>query len=252
MHLVSWNVNGIRAAMDKGLRDFVVTENPDVLCLQEVKAQHQQVDLEWAESLGYHIHWNAAEKKGYSGTATFSLIEPLSVESGMNIAQHDKEGRVLTTTFDDFHLVNVYTPNAQGKLARLDYRMQWDIAFLDFVKKLRKKRPVLFCGDLNCAHHEIDLANPGPNRKNAGFSDEERAALDRMQQAKFTDTFRQFNDQPEQYSWWSYRSGARARNVGWRLDYFWASEKILPSVKDAAIRPEILGSDHCPVEIRLG
>lgn len=251
MKLISWNVNGIRASMDKGFREFVESEQPDVLCLQETKAEPEQVDLSWANDLGYHQFWNTATKRGYSGVSTWSRAEPRKVTKGLNMEEHDKEGRVLTTTFDDFHLVNVYTPNSQRGLARLEYRMQWDEAFLDYVRKLNRRKPVLFCGDVNCAHQEIDLANPKANRKNAGFSDQERAGLDAVTQAGFVDSFRQFHDGPGHYSWWTYRSDARARNIGWRLDYFWVAKKYWDHVADARIRCEIHGSDHCPVELTL-
>lgn len=237
--------------MDKGFREFVESEQPDVLCLQETKAEPEQVDLSWADELGYHQVWNTATKRGYSGVSTWSRVEPLKVIKGLSIEEHDNEGRVLTTTFDDFHLVNVYTPNSQRGLARLDYRMQWDEAFLDYVKKLNRRKPVLFCGDVNCAHKEIDLANPKANRKNAGFSDQERAGLDAVTEAGFIDSFRQFHDGPGHYSWWTYRSDARARNIGWRLDYFWVAKKFWDRVVDARIRCEIHGSDHCPVELTL-
>lgn len=251
MKLVSWNVNGIRAAMEKGLRDFVTTELPDVLCLQETKATPEQVDLDWADQLGYQRVWNSAEKKGYSGTSIWSRTPFDKHQLGIGNDQHDSEGRVITATFDDFHLVNVYTPNSQRGLARLDYRQTWDKDFLDFVKKLNRRKPVIFCGDLNCAHHEIDLANPKANQKNAGFTPQERAAMDEIAKAGFLDSFRQFDDGPENYSWWTYRMNARQRNIGWRLDYFWVAKRFWPRVQSAGIRSEILGSDHCPVEITL-
>jgi exodeoxyribonuclease-3 len=252
MKLVSWNVNGIRASMDKGFRDFVTDQRPEFLCLQETKAQPEQVDTAWADELGYHQSWNCATKKGYSGTTIWSLQKPNKTTLGLGLDEHDQEGRIVTATFDDFHLVNVYTPNSQRGLKRLDYRIQWDAAFLDYVKKLNRRKPVIFCGDLNCAHQEIDLANPKSNKKNAGFTLEERAGLDRMAESGFVDSFRQFDKGPENYSWWSYRSNARQRNIGWRLDYFWVSEKIADRLTAACIRPEILGSDHCPVEIEIG
>jgi exodeoxyribonuclease-3 len=252
MKLVSWNVNGIRASMDKGFRDFVTDQRPEFLCLQETKAQPEQVDTAWADELGYHQSWNCATKKGYSGTTIWSLQKPNKTTLGLGLDEHDQEGRIVTATFDDFHLVNVYTPNSQRGLKRLDYRIQWDAAFLDYVKKLNRRKPVIFCGDLNCAHQEIDLANPKSNKKNAGFTLEERAGLDRMAESGFVDSFRQFDEGPENYSWWSYRSNARQRNIGWRLDYFWVSEKIADRLTAACIRPEILGSDHCPVEIEIG
>ncbi|MEM0925357.1 MAG: exodeoxyribonuclease III [Planctomycetota bacterium] len=251
MKLVTWNVNGVRAAMDQGLRDFVELEQPDVLCLQETKAVREQVDLNWAEELGYDHEWNSAEKKGYSGTSIWFKVKPTRVRRGIGVDEHDGEGRVLTATFPDFHLVNVYTPNSQRGLKRLSYRMTWDEAFLDYVVRLNRRKPVIFCGDLNCAHHEIDLANPKQNRKNAGFTDEERARLDSVVAEGFVDAFRHFDDSPEQYSWWTYRGDARARNVGWRLDYFWVAKRLMKQVTQVTIRQEIRGSDHCPVELHL-
>ena len=252
MKLVSWNVNGIRASMDKGFRDLVTSETPDILCLQETKAHPDQVNLKWVEEFGYHQSWNCAVKKGYSGTTVWSKTKPKKVALGFGVEEHDQEGRVITATFDDFHLVNVYTVNSQRGLKRLDYRKAWDEAFLDHVKKLNRRKPVIFCGDLNCAHKEIDLANPKSNKKNAGFTPEERAGLDAMEAAGFVDSFRHFDEGPENYSWWTYRSNARERNIGWRLDYFWVSEKLIDQVSSAAIRSDILGSDHCPVEITTG
>lgn len=251
MRLVSWNVNGIRACLKKGFREFVETDMPDVLCLQETKAEPEQVDLAWAEELGYHHTWACAEKKGYSGTSIWSLVEPKKTSLGIGVEEHDKEGRVVTATYEDFHVVTVYTPNAQRALARLDYRQAWDAAFLDYVKKLNRRKPVIFCGDINCAHKEIDLANPKANRKNAGFSDEERAGVDAIVDAGFLDTFREFDTSPEKYSWWTMRTNAREKNIGWRLDYFWAAKRLKPRLKDARIRDEIHGSDHCPVELTL-
>ncbi|MCC9602463.1 exodeoxyribonuclease III [Stieleria sp. JC731] len=251
MKLVSWNVNGIRAAMDKGLRSYVETEQPDVLCFQETKASAEQVQTDWAAALGYHQYWNSAEKKGYSGTAIWSKIEPSKINHGIGIVDHDSEGRVLTATFDDFHLVNVYTPNAQRGLARLDYRQIWDAAFLEYVKKLNRRKPVIFCGDVNCAHKEIDLANPKANRKNAGFTEEERAGLDNVCSAGFIDSFRHFDPSPEKYTWWTYRMNARARNIGWRLDYFWVAKRFIDRIESAGIRDDIMGSDHCPVELTV-
>lgn len=253
MRLVSWNVNGIRAAMDKGFRDFVETEQPDVLCLQETKATPDQVDLTWADSLGYHRTWNCATKKGYSGTSIWSKVKPSRDSLGIGVGEHDQEGRVIAATFDDFYLVTVYTPNSQRGLTRLDYRQQWDAAFLAYVKKLNRRKPVIFCGDVNCAHKEIDLANPKSNRKNAGFTDQERAGLDAVVAAGFVDSFRAFDDSPDNYSWWTYRSNARERNIGWRLDYFWVADKFWQQggVQNARIRADIFGSDHCPVELTL-
>ena len=251
MKLISWNVNGIRSAMDKGFRDLVESEQPDMLCLQETKAQAEQVDTGWAHELGYHQVWNSAEKKGYSGTAIWSLTVPKKESLGIGVAEHDKEGRVVTATFDDFHLVSVYVPNSQRGLKRLDYRMEWDEAFLEYVKKLNRRKPVIFCGDLNCAHTEIDLRNPKPNRKNAGFTEQERAGLDRVVEAGFIDSFRHFEDGPDHYSWWTYRNNARERNIGWRIDYFFVAKKFIDRVEGARIRQDIFGSDHCPVELTL-
>lgn len=249
--LVSWNVNGIRASMEKGFRDYVTSEEPDILCLQETKAQPEQVDLGWAEELGYQHTWNCAEKKGYSGTSIWSKIAPKKTTLGIAVEEHDSEGRVITATFDDFHLVTVYTPNAQRGLARLDYRMDWDAAFLSYIKKLNRRKPVIFCGDINCAHKEIDLKNPKANRKNAGFTDDERANVDQIIEAGFIDSFREFDDGPDNYSWWTYRMNARAKNVGWRLDYFFVAKRFWDRVSDARIRPDIFGSDHCPVELMI-
>ena len=254
MKLISWNVNGIRAAIGKGLADFVSDHSPDILCLQETKAHPDQVTLPegMAEDDGWHVFWNSAEKKGYSGTAVFSREAPLNVIDGIGKAEHDKEGRVITAEYPDYFLVNVYTPNAQNELRRLPYRMDWDAAFLAWMKKLQKKKPVIFCGDLNVAHQEIDLARPAANRRNPGFTDEERAGFDNIVNAGFVDTFRHFHlDEPEHYSWWSYRANARANNVGWRIDYFGVSRKFLPSVSNASILPEVTGSDHCPVVLEL-
>lgn len=237
--------------MDQGLRAFVESEPPDVLCLQETKAMREQVDMDWAEALGYSHEWNSAEKKGYSGTSIWSKTPVIKFRHGIGIDEHDGEGRVLTATFPTFHLVNVYTPNAQRGLKRLDYRMEWDEAFLEFVRKLNRRKPVVFCGDLNCAHQEIDLANPKQNRKNAGFTDQERERMDAMATAGFVDAFRVFDDSPGRYSWWTYRGDARERNVGWRLDYFWVAKRFLKQVSDVRIRDDIFGSDHCPVELTL-
>lgn len=237
--------------MDKGFRDYVVSDAPDVLCLQETKATPEQVDLSWVEELGYHCVWNSAEKKGYSGTAIWSKVPPKKQTLGIGIEDHDREGRVITATFEDFHIVTCYTPNSQRELARLPYRQDWDVAFLDYVKKLNRRKPVIFCGDLNCAHREIDLANPKSNKRNAGFTEEERAGLDAIQAAGFIDSFRERNAAPDNYTWWTYRSNARERNIGWRLDYFWVSKKIWNRVTDASIRNDIFGSDHCPVELEL-
>ncbi len=251
MKLISWNVNGIRAAMDKGFRQYVETDQPDVVCLQEVKAEREQVKLEWADELNYHQIWNSAQKRGYSGTSIWCKLKPEKVSLGIGVDDHDGEGRVITATFEEFHVVTVYTPNSQRGLARLDYRKRWDCDFLDYVKKLNRRKPVIFCGDVNCAHQEIDLANPKANRMNAGFSDEERQGLDRIVEAGFVDSFRHFDPSPAKYSWWTYRSGARERNIGWRLDYFWVAQKLMPRVTGASIRHDIHGSDHCPIELTI-
>lgn len=250
MKLISWNVNGIRAAIGKGFFDFLGSHEPDILLLQEVKAMQDQV--EFPEGFGYLIEWNPAVKKGYSGVAAFSKTEPISVARGFGIEEHDQEGRVLTLEYDEFYLVNVYTPNAQNGLKRIDYRLEWDKAFRDHLKSLEKMKPVIFCGDLNVAHEEIDLARPKANRKNAGFSDEERASFTELLDAGFIDTFRHFHpDEPEHYSWWSYRAGARGKNIGWRIDYFGITASMIDQVKSTAIHSDVMGSDHCPVELIL-
>jgi exodeoxyribonuclease-3 len=249
MLLVSWNVNGVRAILQKGFLDFVERCGPDVLCLQETKAHPDQVNLPMP---GYHAFWNAAQRRGYSGTVVFSRKKPLGVANGMGIEKHDREGRVITLEFQDFHLVNVYTPNAGGDLERLDYRArEWDVDFLEYVLKLQKRKPVVFCGDLNVAHQEIDLAHPASNRQSAGFTDEERAGFDRIVQAGFVDTFREFHKDGGHYTWWSYITRARERNIGWRIDYFCISPALRPRLRKAAILPEVMGSDHCPVSIQL-
>jgi len=251
MRLLSFNVNGIRACIKKGFDEFLASDMPDVVCIQETKAHEGQLDLGWVHELGYETYFNSAVKKGYSGTAIWTRVKPKKVKLGLGIEEHDQEGRVLTATYDDFHLVTVYTPNSQRGLKRLDYRMEWDTAFLDYVRKLNKRKPVIFCGDLNCAHTEIDLANPKSNRKNAGFTEDERAGLDRMVDANFFDSFREFEQGPEHYSWWTMRTNARERNIGWRLDYFWVANKFRDRVESASIRSEVMGSDHCPVELVL-
>jgi len=252
MRLISWNVNGIRSVLGKGFGDFVLAEKPDILCLQETKARPEQVPMP-LELAGYHPFWNSAQKPGYSGVAIFSREAPLDVRHGFGIDEHDAEGRVLTAEFPDFFLVNVYTPNAQDGLRRLPYRMAWDETFRLYLASLALTKPVIFCGDLNVAHQEIDLARPRDNRNTAGFSDQERASFGKLLDSGFTDTFRHFQpDTPAAYSWWSYRAGARARNVGWRIDYFGASNAIMERVVSADILPHVHGSDHCPVGIRLG
>jgi exodeoxyribonuclease-3 len=249
MKLISWNVNGLRACVGKGFLDYFKEQQADIFCLQETKLQEGQIDLELD---GYHQYWNYAEKKGYSGTAIFTKQEPISVQYGLGIDEHDKEGRVITLEFENFYMVTVYTPNSQEKLARLDYRMVWEDEFRKFLLELDKKKPVIICGDLNVAHKEIDLKNPKTNRKNAGFSDEERAKMTTLLDSGFVDSFRYFYpDRAEIYSWWSYRFSARAKNAGWRIDYFLVSDRIKTNMKDAEIHTEILGSDHCPVVLNI-
>jgi exodeoxyribonuclease III len=252
MRLLSWNVNGIRAVMGKGFGEFVTAEQPDILCLQETKASPDQVTLP-LEMAGYHACWNAASKPGYSGVAILSRIEPLDVKHGFGIDEHDAEGRVLTAEYADFFLVNVYTPNSQDGLRRLPYRLVWDETFRLYLGRLAERKPVIFCGDLNVAHQEIDIARPKANRFTAGFSDEERASFGKLLESGFVDTFRHLHpDQRDAYSWWSYRAGARAKNVGWRIDYFGVSRSLIDRVVSADILTHIHGSDHCPVGIRLG
>ncbi len=244
-------MNGIRAVQKKGFDDYFEDYQPDILLLQETKAHPDQVDLSPMLHLG-DAYWNSAEKKGYSGVMTFSKEKPLNIIDGLGILEHDTEGRVLTLEFADFFLVNVYTPNSQNGLVRLDYRMRWDSDFLAYMKKLEKSKPVIFAGDLNVAHTEIDIARPKANRKNAGFTDEERSGFDNIVSAGFVDTFRHFHpDEPDHYSWWSYRAGARGKNVGWRLDYFCVSDSLMDRVKSAKIHNGVMGSDHCPIELVL-
>ena len=249
MKLISWNVNGIRAAIKKGFDDFFAAEKPDIMCLQEVKAFQEQVDL---KADGYHVLWNPARKPGYSGTAVFSRVEPASVTMGIGIEEHDREGRVITAEYDDFYLVNVYTPNSQRELARLEYRQQWDVDFLAYLKNLEKTKAVVFCGDLNVAHKEIDLANPKSNERNAGFTIEERDGFTRIVESGFIDTFREFNLQGDNYTWWSYMGRAREKNVGWRIDYFCISPSLRDGLQASEIMPEVMGSDHCPVKMTIG
>jgi len=249
MKLISWNVNGLRACVGKGFTDFVAAADPDMLCLQETKLQAGQIDLDLP---GYHQFWNYAEKKGYSGTAIFTKAEPIAVTYGLGIDEHDHEGRVITAEYEDFYLVCCYTPNAQDGLKRLDYRMQWENDFRAYLCALDEKKPVILCGDLNVAHQEIDLKNPSSNRKNAGFSDEERGKMTELLGAGFVDSFRHFY--PEltgAYSWWSYRFNARKNNAGWRIDYFIVSERLRDRMEDAVIHSDVMGSDHCPVELIL-
>ena len=249
MKLISWNVNGLRACVGKNFIEDFQKLDADIFCLQETKLQEGQIDLDLP---GYHQYWNYAEKKGYSGTAVFTKQEPLSVSYGIGVEEHDHEGRVITLEFDDFYLVTVYTPNSQDGLARLDYRMKWEDDFLAYIQSLDAKKPVIYCGDLNVAHKEIDLKNPKTNRKNAGFTDEERAKLTHVLESGFVDTFRHFYPDTEGiYSWWSYRFKAREKNAGWRIDYFIVSERMAGQLADAKIHTEIFGSDHCPVELLL-
>ncbi len=249
MKLISWNVNGLRACMGKGFLDFVAAENPDILCLQETKMQQGQADVPVD---GYHEYWCSAEKKGYSGTALFTKTEPLTVSYNLGIDEHDHEGRVITAEYPEFYLVTVYVPNSQDGLKRLDYRMQWEDAFRAYVKKLDETKPVVICGDMNVAHQEIDLKNPKTNRKNAGFTDEERAKMSELLGAGFVDTWRHFYPDAEGvYSWWSYRFKAREKNAGWRIDYFIVSERFVGRVKAARILTDVFGSDHCPVAIEI-
>lgn len=247
--MISWNVNGLRACLGKGFLEYLKETEADIFCIQESKLQEGQVDLELP---GYHQYWNYAEKKGYSGTAMFTKEEPVSVTYGLGIEEHDHEGRVITAEFPEYYVVTCYTPNSQDGLKRLDYRMQWEDAFRAYLKALETKKPVIFCGDLNVAHQEIDLKNPKTNRKNAGFSDEERAKFTELLEAGFVDTFRYFYpDQEGIYSWWSYRFSARAKNAGWRIDYFCVSESLKDRLVDAKIHTEVMGSDHCPVELDI-
>ncbi len=249
MKLISWNVNGLRAVVGKGFVDIFNGLDADVFCLQETKLSAGQIELDLP---GYEQYWNYAEKKGYSGTAVFTRVKPLSVTYGLGIEEHDHEGRVITVEYDGFYLVNVYTPNSKDGLARLPYRMEWEDDFRAYLKGLEKNKPVVLCGDLNVAHEEIDLKNPKTNRKNAGFSDEERGKMTELLNAGFIDTFRHFYpDKTGEYSWWSYRFNARKNNAGWRIDYFIVSESLKDKLKDASIHQEIFGSDHCPVELVL-
>ena len=249
MKLISWNVNGLRAAMTKGFMDAFNELDADMFCLQETKLQPEQIEMVLP---GYEQYWNSAVKKGYSGTAIFTRVKPLSVVNGIGIEEHDQEGRVITAEYDNFYLVTCYTPNSQRELARLDYRMTWEDAFRSYLLELDKKKPVILCGDLNVAHNEIDLKNPKTNRKNAGFSDEEREKMTELLGAGFTDTFRfLYPDAVDAYSWWSYMGKARDRNVGWRIDYFVTSQRLNDAIVEAKIHSQILGSDQCPVELEI-
>lgn len=247
MRFVSWNVNGLRAVLKKNFRDVFEALDADIFCLQETKLQEGQAELELP---GYIQYWNYAEKKGYSGTAIFTRLQPLSVSYGIGIPEHDREGRVITLEYEEFYFLTVYTPNSQNELARLAYRMTWEDAFLTYLESLREKKPVIFCGDLNVAHEEIDLKNPKTNRHNAGFTDEERGKMTALLAAGYIDTFRHFYPElRDVYSWWSYRFRAREKNAGWRIDYFIVSNELEGRLRDAKIHTEITGSDHCPVEL---
>lgn len=249
MRLISWNVNGIRACVTKGFEDYFKEIDADVFCIQESKMQEGQLELDLP---GYHQYWNYAEKKGYSGTAIFTKKEPLSVTYGIGIEEHDHEGRVITLEYEDHYMITVYTPNSQNELKRLDYRMTWEDAFRDYLNGLASKKSVIVCGDMNVAHNEIDLKNPKTNHKNAGFTDEERSKMTELLGSGFVDTFRYFYpDQADIYSWWSYRFKARDKNAGWRIDYFLVSEDLKDKLVDAKIHTEVLGSDHCPVELEI-
>ena len=253
MKLISWNVNGLRAAVNKGFDDFFKKENADIFCIQETKMQENQLDENIKGIFKeYNSYWNSAEKKGYSGTAIFTKKKPMNVTYGIGIEEHDKEGRVITLEFENFFMVNCYTPNAKRELERLDYRMVWEDEFRKYLLKLNESKPVVMCGDLNVAHEEIDLKNPKTNRRNAGFTDEERGKMTELLNAGFTDTFRYlYPDKPDMYAWWSYMFKAREKNAGWRIDYFIVSKSIENKIKESYIYSEIMGSDHCPVGLAL-
>ncbi len=250
MKIISWNVNGIRAVLKKGFLEFLKKEDPDIICLQETKAMPEQVELDLPSYP--HQYWNWADKKGYSGTAIFSKHQALQAINGIDIEKHDNEGRVITLEMDSCFLVNVYVPNAKRGLERLDYRhLEWDADFLKYLKKLAKKKPIIFCGDLNVAHKEIDLARPDGNHNNAGFTDEERKGFDNIQKAKFIDTFREFESEGGHYTWWSYMGRAREKNIGWRIDYFCVSPELKPKLQNSYILPEVMGSDHAPIVLEI-
>ena len=253
MKLISWNVNGLRAAMTKGFEDFFKKENADIFCIQETKMQESQIDENIKNMLGdYYVYWNSAEKKGYSGTAIFSKIKPINVTYGIGIEEHDKEGRVITLEFKEFYMVTIYTPNSKRELERLEYRQIWEDEIRKYLSELDKRKPVIMCGDLNVAHKEIDLKNPKTNRRNAGFTDEERNKLTELLDNGFVDSFRYlYPDKEECYTWWSYMFHAREKNVGWRIDYFIVSQKIKERIEEAEIYQDILGSDHCPVGLEI-
>ena len=248
MKLISWNVNGFRACLEKGFGDFFAACDADFFCLQETKMQPGQADF---HPEGYREFWYSAEKKGYSGTAVFAKKEPLSVQYGLGIPEHDTEGRAITLEYENFYLLTVYTPNAQRELARLDYRMAWEDALRDYIRKLDAKKPVIYCGDLNVAHEEIDLKNPKTNHKSAGFSDEERGKFTALLSSGFTDSFRKLYPDRIAYTWWSYMMKAREKNIGWRIDYFVLSDRLFPRVKDSLIYADVMGSDHCPVGLEI-
>ena len=249
MKLISWNVNGLRAVLKKGFENFFYQENADIFCIQETKMQEGQAEINFE---GYNQYWNSAEKKGYSGTAIFTKIKPKKVTYGIGIEEHDKEGRVITLEYDKFYLVNCYTPNSKRELERLDYRMIWEDEFRNYLINLNKEKPVILCGDLNVAHKEIDLKNPKTNRKNAGFTDEERNKMTELLSSKFIDTYRYlYPAKTDAYTWWSYMGNARAKNIGWRIDYFIVSEDIKEKIQDTKIHDTILGSDHCPIELKI-
>lgn len=249
MKILSWNVNGIRAVLRKNALDFLTVEHPDIVCFQETKAVPEAVNMEWAE--GYKAYWNCAEKKGYSGTLILTRDQPKRVTFGMGIAEHDREGRILTAEFEKLLLVNAYVPNSRRELTRLDYRQQWDRDFLAYLKRLKRRKPVVVCGDFNVAHKEIDLARPKQNTRTHGFTIEERTGFSAFVKAGFVDAFREFEEGGGHYTWWSLMSGARSRNIGWRIDYFLVSKNLRPHLKSAFILPDLMGSDHCPVGIEL-
>lgn len=249
MKLISWNVNGIRACLEKGFTNFFNEIDADIFCIQETKCQPEQVELEFE---GYKSYWNSAQKKGYSGTAIFTKQEPINVKYGIGIEEHDKEGRVITLEFEKFYMVTIYTPNSKRELERLEYRQIWEDEIRKYLLELNNKKPIIMCGDLNVAHKEIDLKNPKTNRRSAGFTDEERNKMTELLEAGFTDTFRHlYPDKEEIYSWWSYMRKAREKNVGWRIDYFITSKQIEDKIQEAKIHTEVLGSDHCPVELDI-